>query len=66
MTDCGECANFKPKKEQMGWVCNVCTSFQEHVCVSLGDNKPCACTGGRRGGVRSGVDWRPFYGKVVE
>ena len=62
---CDECANFKPKRKQTGWVCRVCECpcyVMVHSPVKTEVSPICA------------MPWLaprkekfvPFYGRVVE
>ena len=60
--NCDECANFKPKRMQTGVICRTCVSGP---CVIIGGRftELRTCTDGQR---YEDVQWKPFYGKVVE
>ncbi len=64
MSDCDECANYKPKRKQTGWVCRRCQLGEFGPCVRITCCPyvpyagPYECT--------NYAVWVPFYGKVVE
>lgn len=57
MTDCNECANFKQKREQTGWICRDACCSGKGPCLVMGLVKKSHCASARLG---------RFYGRVVE